>query len=119
MLPNVSPSDKPLVWLAEIVKTPPLSAAARMVAGYLLRCLQHGVAIGMPHCRPMPSIGASVFELRLTDGEVNAEWRIVFRIDRDAIVVAHYFQKKTQKTPKAVIDLCTKRLGDYDRAARR
>jgi phage-related protein len=67
----------------------------------------------------MPSIGAAVFELRLTDGEANAEWRIVFRIDRDAVVVAHFFQKKTQKTPKAVIDLCAKRLGDYDRDARR
>lgn len=115
----MSPSDKPLVWLAEIIKTPPLSAAARVEAGYFLRCLQHGVAVGMPHCRPMPSIAASVFELRLTDGEANAEWRIIFRIDRDAVVVAHFFQKKTQKTPKTVIDLCSKRLADYDRSARR
>ena len=114
----MSPRDKPLVWLVEIIKTPPLSAASRIEAGYLLRCLQHGVALSMPHARPMPTIGARVFELRLTDGEANAEWRIVYRIDSDAIVIVHCFQKKTQKTPKAVIDLCVKRLADFDQIAR-
>jgi hypothetical protein len=35
----VSPKDKPLVWLHGEVKTPPLSAAARVEAGFLLRQL--------------------------------------------------------------------------------
>jgi phage-related protein len=42
-------------------------------------------------------------------------WRIVYRIDPDAILVVHWFEKKTKTTPKRAIDLCKKRLGDYDR----
>lgn len=72
----------------------------------------------MPHARPMPSIGSSVFELRITDGAANAEWRVIYRLDGDAIVVVHVFQKKTQKTAKAAIDLCQKRLADYHRVTR-
>jgi hypothetical protein len=34
------PTDKPLVWLHGEVKTPPLSTAARIEAGVLLRRLQ-------------------------------------------------------------------------------
>ena len=39
---TVSPHDKPLVWLKGQVKTPPLSNAARIEAGFLLRRLQSG-----------------------------------------------------------------------------
>lgn len=46
-------ADKPLVWLHGEVKTPPLSRAARIEAGYLLRRLQRGDPLGMPHSRPM------------------------------------------------------------------
>jgi len=49
------------------VKTPPLSAAARVEAGFLLRQLQQGVRLGMPHSRPMPSIGTRCHELRIND----------------------------------------------------
>jgi phage-related protein len=114
----VSPLDKPLVWLVDVIKTPSLSATLRIEAGYLLRCLQHGVTLAMPHARTMPTIGARVFELRLTDGEANAEWRIIYRIDPDAIIIVHCFQKKTQKTPKSVLDLCVKRLSEFDQVAR-
>jgi phage-related protein len=41
-------------------------------------------------------------------------WRIVYRIDSDAIVIAEVFSKKTGKTPKSVIDRCKARLRDYD-----
>jgi phage-related protein len=46
------------------------------------------------------------------DGEHN--WRIFYRIDDDAILVPVVFAKKTQKTPKRIIDLCKRRLKDYD-----
>jgi phage-related protein len=54
----------------------------------------------------MPSIGAHCHELRIDDSEADKQWRIVYRIDSDAIVIADVFQKTTQKTPKRVIENC-------------
>ena len=62
----------------------------------------------------MPAIGARCHELRVVDGE--AHWRIVYRADRDAIVIAEVFAKKTAKTPAAVLRVCRKRLKEYDDA---
>jgi len=41
-------------------------------------------------------------------------WRIVYRIDADAIVIAEVFSKKTGKTPKKIIEICKARLREYD-----
>lgn len=108
--------DKPLVWLHGEVKTPPWSAEARREAGFLLRRLQLGDLLSLPASRPMPSIGAAVHELRIKDA--SAEWRIVYRIDEDAIVIAEVFGKKTRATPAAVIATCKLRLRRYDDAVR-
>lgn len=108
----MSGTDKPLVLLHGRVATPPFSAAARKEAGYLLRSLQAGKHVGMPHSRPMPAIGAGCHELRITDETVS--WRIVYRIDPDAIVVLEVFKKTTEKTPHGVIDVCQKRIRSYD-----
>ncbi len=104
--------DKPLVWHKVEVKTPPFSFAARLEAGFLLRQLQRGVLLGIPHSRPMPRIGPHCHELRIND---QAEtWRIFYRIDSDAIVVIEVLKKKTPATPKPTIDLCIDRLKGYD-----
>lgn len=108
----MSPTDKPLLWLHGEVKTPPLSEAARCEAGRLLRRLQRGESLGMPHSRPLPSIGARCHEIRITD--CSRAWRIVYRIDAEAIIVAEVFEKKTQKLPGAVIEACRKRLAKLD-----
>lgn len=108
--------DKPLAWLHGEVKTPPLSPAARLEAGVLLRRLQRGERIGLPHSRPMPAIGARCHELRIPDESVT--WRIVYRIDRDAIVLIDVFAKKTQTTPSSVVDACRRRLQAYDALGR-
>ena len=108
--------DKPLVWLHGEVKTPPFSAEARLEAGRLFRQLQRGAALGLPHSRPMSSIGPRCHELRIQDARVT--WRIVYRLDADAVIIAEVFSKKTQATPKAVLDVCKRRLAAYDRAAR-
>lgn len=100
------------MWLHGEVRTPPLSAAARIETGVLLRRLQRSELIGLPHSRPMPSIGPRCHELRLVDE--NATWRVVYRIDADAIVIVEVFSKKTQVTPQGVIDTCVRRLRDYD-----
>jgi phage-related protein len=110
----VSPSDKPLVWLHGEIKTPPFSRAARIEAGYLLRLLQKGQALSLPQARPMPVVGPRCHELRVPDA--GADWRIVYRLDPDAVVILEVFSKKTQTTPKTVIDACTRRLREYDRA---
>lgn len=66
----------------------------------------------MPHSRPMPSIGSSCHELRITDED--KIWRIIYRINSDAIVILEVFMKKTNATPKSVIKICKKRLRMYD-----
>lgn len=104
--------DKPLAWLQGAVKSPPFSQKARLEAGFLLRLLQRGELIKMPHSRPMPGVGARCHELRIIDQRVN--WRIMYRIDTDAIVVLEVFSKKTGKTPRRIIDRCKNRLMEYD-----
>lgn len=108
----MSPKHKPLVWLSGEVKTPPLSSGARIEAGFLLRKLQSGESIGLPHSRPMSSIGKACHELRIQD--VDSTWRIVYRVDPDAIVIVEVFSKKTQVTPQKTIRICQKTLKRYD-----
>ena len=108
------PPDKPLAWLHGEVKTPPFSKAARIEAGYLLRKLQRGNTLSMPHSRPMPKIGPRCHELRIDDEKKT--WRIVYRIDEDAIIILEVFSKETARTPKRIIDVCQKRLKEYDNA---
>ena len=108
------PSEKPLIWLHGEVKSPPFSGAARVEAGYLLRQLQMGIKLSLPHSQPMPSIGSRCHELRVVDE--NKTWRIVYRLDDDAIVILDVFDKKTEKTPKKVIENCIRRMKLYDSA---
>ena len=110
-------ADKPLVWLHGEVKSPPFSPAARLEAGVLLRRLQRGETLAMPHSRPMPSIGPLCHELRIQDKQTI--WRIVYRMDTDAIVILAVFNKKTPATPQQLIEVCQRRLRAYERAARR
>lgn len=109
----MSEGERPLVWLEGEIRTPPFSAAARLEAGLLLRRLQQGEALGMPASRPMPSIGPRCHELRVRDADSN--WRVVYRIDADAIVIADVFAKKSNATPRRVIENCRRRLAHYDR----
>lgn len=107
----MSPGDKPLVWLAGEVKSPPFSADARVEAGFLLRRLQGGENLLLPHSRPMPSIGAGCHELRIVDRD--STWRIMYVVERDAVVILEVFSKKTKETPKQVIETCKARLRRY------
>ena len=104
--------EKPLIWLHGEIKTPPLSSAARIEAGYLLRKLQMEELLSLPHSRPMPLIGLRCHELRIDDR--NKTWRVVYRIDKDAIVILEVFEKKTPKTPRKVIENCRRRIQLYD-----
>ena len=109
---SADPSRKPLVWLSRKPKTPPLSAEARIEAGALLRRLQEAELLSLPPSRPMPSIGPRCHELRVRDR--NRIWRVVYRLDPDAIVIASVFSKTTPKTSTRDIATCKKRLNVYD-----
>ena len=108
----MGPNDNPLVWLHGEIQSPPFSTKARIEAGHLLRLLQKGESLSLPQSRPMPSIGSRVHELRINDR--NQAWRIIYRIDEDAVVIAEVFSKKTRTTPKRVIKVCQDRLRAYD-----
>jgi len=112
----MSDNDKSLAWLHGEVKTPPFSPEARLETGFLLRRLQHGDKVSLPHSRPMPSIGRRCHELRINDQD--GTWRIIYRTDSDAIVILEVFDKKTSRTPKKVIDICKARIKDYDNATK-
>ena len=80
------------------------------------RRLQKGELLGLPHARPMPSIGKRCHELGIQDEE--HAWRIVYRIDSDAIVIVAVFGKKTRKTPREIIATSRRRLKAYDDVVR-
>src|SRR5436309_16141748 len=105
--------EKPLVWLHGEIKTPPLSREGRIEAGYLLRRLQAGAKLSLPQSRPMPSIGRRCHELRIDDQ--NRMWRIVYRLDSDAVLILDVFEKKRHKTPKKVVENCKRRIRLYDK----
>jgi phage-related protein len=108
-------ADKPLLWLHGEVKSPPFSAAARIEAGVLLRRLQRGERLSLPHSRPMPEVGKGCHELRIVD-EARA-WRIMYAVRPDAVVILEVFSKATRTTPAQVLRNCRRRLSEYESVA--
>lgn len=104
--------DKPIVWLHGEIKSPPFSMSTRVEAGILLRALQKGESVSLPHSRPLPSLGKNCHELRIADE--NKIWRIIYRIDYDAIILLEIFAKKTNKLPQKIISNCKTRMKRYD-----
>jgi phage-related protein/DNA-binding XRE family transcriptional regulator len=98
--------SKPLRWLAGEVKTPPMSIEARREMGFLLRRLQEGEKLSLPHSRPMPSIGKACHELRVNDQ--NKTWRLFYLLHAEAIVILEVDEKKTPQTLKQTIAVCQK-----------
>ncbi len=93
-----------------------MSNEARREVGFLLRLLQEGESLSLPHSRPMPVIGKGCHELRVTDK--NKTWRLYYLIESEAIVILDIGEKKTQKTSKGIIELCRKRLKSYEKTER-
>jgi phage-related protein len=108
---SLSPPGKPLVWLEGPIKTPPFSAEARIEAGMLLRRLQQGENLGLPHSRPMPGIGLRCHELRIRDK--NKNWRIFYHLASDALVILDVHNKTTRETPETVLENCRRRLKSF------
>lgn len=102
---------KDVVFLAG-VNAPPLTRETQREIGFQLRQLQDGALLSLPISRPMSAIGPRVHELRLSDE--SGEWRVVYRIDPEEIIVVEVFKKTTQATPNRIIELCQARLTALD-----
>ena len=84
-------------------------ASARREAGYQLDQVQSGRE--PDDWKPMPTVGQSVQEIRIRDAA--GAFRIIYVAKfSDAVYVLNCFQKKTQKTSKADLDLAEKRYRD-------
>jgi phage-related protein len=103
---------KPLAWLHGEIKTPPFTAEGRQEAGMLLRLLQNGKRLGMPHAESLPDVGLRCGALRIRDVQHN--WRIMYRIDTDAVLILDVYPKKTRRIPDEVVERCQQRLRQYD-----
>ena len=105
-------SSKPLVWLHGVVKSPPFTLEGRQETGMLLRSLQDGERLGMPQSESLPDVGPRCGALRVRDAGHN--WRIMYRIDADAVLILDVYPKKTRKIPDEIIGRCKRRLTQYD-----
>ena len=111
-----APASKPLLWLHGAIKTPPFTAERRQEAGMLLRLLQQGERLGMPQAEALPDVGPRCGALRVRDAEHN--WRIMYRIDADAVLILEVYSKKTRKIPDEIIERCQLRVKRYDAAVK-
>ena len=73
--------------------------------GHDISVVEFGWPIGMPVCR---NLGDGLWEIRsdLSNGRIA---RVLFCMRRGELMLLHGFIKKTQKTPKADLDLAIKR----------
>lgn len=80
----------------------------RQLAEYL-GFLAEGENLGMPASRPMSIVDHGVHELRLKDR--SGQYRVFYYTKKsDAILVFHFFKKKTQETPAQEIETAKSRL---------
>jgi phage-related protein len=83
--------------------------AARREAGYQLDRVQHGRE--PDDWKPINAVGRGVREIRIRDAAGAFRVLYVAKFD-DAVYVLHCFQKKTQKTSKADLNLAAQRYRD-------
>ncbi len=71
--------------------------------------LAEGESLGMPVSRPMPTVEHGVHELRVKDR--TGQYRVFYYTKKaDAILVFHFFKKRTQETPSQEIETAKGRL---------
>jgi phage-related protein len=83
--------------------------AVRQEAGYQLDKVQRGLEPN--DCKPMNTVGPGVRKIRIRDA--SGAFRIIYVAKfADAVYVLHCFQKKTEKTSAADLDLASRRYRD-------
>ncbi|WP_370636007.1 type II toxin-antitoxin system RelE/ParE family toxin [Paralcaligenes sp. KSB-10] len=104
------PALKPIEFLGsslDDLRAFPLSA--RREAGHQIDQVQNGS--DPDDWKPMNTVGQGVREIRVRDSA--GTFRVIYIAKfADAVYVIHCFQKKTEKTSKADIDLASKRYRD-------
>ncbi len=108
--------NKPITWVGSSLEDlRNFPDDARRMAGYELRRVQSGL---MPDdWKPMKNIGPGVQEIRIRTGRAHR----VFYIAKyeESIYVLHAFEKKTQRTREADLELGKKRLAEVVRQRRK
>jgi phage-related protein len=75
----------------------------------LFAFLAEGESLGMPVSRPMPTVEHGTHELRIKDR--SGQYRVFYFTKKaDAILIFHFFKKKTQETPAGEIETAKRRL---------
>ena len=100
-------AEKALRWVgSSLDDLRAFPAEARQDAGYQLYRVQQGLTPS--DWKPMTSVGRGVYEIRLRSTQEHR----VFYVARfkNAVYVLHAFEKKTQKTRQADIELGRQRL---------
>lgn len=90
-------------WLKSLGKN------ERYLIGTDIKTVEYGWPIGMPTCRPL---GRGLFEVRTNLPDAIA--RVIFCFYEDQLILLHGFIKKTQKTPKADLELALSRKRDLE-----
>ncbi|MDY7096007.1 MAG: type II toxin-antitoxin system RelE/ParE family toxin [Acidobacteriota bacterium] len=103
--------ERPLAWLGtSLADVRAFPEEARRSAGFQLRRVQQGL---MPtDWKIMSTVGSGVTEIRLR-GQLEHRVLYIAKFD-EAIYVLHAFEKKTQRTRKADLDLARRRLRDLE-----
>ena len=70
----------------------------------------------MAQAEPLPNVGPRCGALRVRDAE--HDWRIMYRVDSDAILIREVHLKKASKIPDEVIKRSKDRLKRYDDAVK-
>ena len=82
----------------------------RRVIGEDVATVEYGWPVGMPICR---SLGGGLWEVR-SSLPSRREGRVIFAVSGEQMLLLHGFIKKTQKTPKADLDLAIKRMKEIE-----
>ena len=100
-------TEKPIFWVGSSYKDLlEFPREAKQEAGYQLHRVQNGLE--PENWKPFQSIGKGVKEIRIS--ESNNIYRIIYVAKfADKIYVLHSFQKKTQKTRQADVDIAKAR----------
>lgn len=100
-------SVKPIVWVGSTLeRLRAFPDAARRDVGHQLHLVQSGLEPA--DWKPMSSVGPGVFEIRVHAG---GEFRAFYVTKQtDAVYVLHAFEKKTQKTRRADVDIGKRNL---------
>ncbi len=100
-------TPKPAVWLgSSLADVRAFPAEARQGLGYQLSRVLLGLAAD--DWKAMPAVGSGVYEIRVRMG---GAFRLLYVAKyAEAIYVLHTFEKKSQRTAQADVDLARRRL---------